>query len=146
MSAPSRTPTPESPSSLDVAVRNLLDQLAAETARAGTMVRSGEIDSLHEVLDARDTMLAALEGVTRVLTPPQGVTAIGQHTPESTRTELLAMATNLQRANVQLMRGVQRETDRLAASISAIDRPDAVKSAYNGGSRPELSVRLDLVR
>ena len=146
MSAPRRAQAPESPSSLDVAVRNLLDQLAAETARAGTMATTGDTDSLHEVLDARDTMLAALEGVTRVLTPPQGMTALGVHTPEFARAELLAMATNLQRANVQLMRGVQRETDRLSASIAAIDRPDNVKSAYSGGARPELSVRLDLVR
>jgi hypothetical protein len=121
--------------SLDDAARLLLTQLAAETRRAEQALETDGGDALYTILDARDRMLVALEGISGAL----GSMA----TPAQARAELVAMAAELQRANVALMQRVQGECDRLADAIAALDRPDGVAGAYGVAA---VTTHLDLMR
>jgi hypothetical protein len=120
---------------LDDAARLLLTQLAAETCRAEQALETDGGDALYTILDARDRMLVALEGISGAL----GSMA----TPAQARAELVAMAAELQRANVALMQRVQGECDRLAGAIAALDRPDGVAGAYGVAA---VTTHLDLMR
>jgi hypothetical protein len=120
---------------LDGAARTLLGRLAEETRRADEVLGADDVAGLLALLDARDAMLAALEGIGASLG------TMGQ--PAVARATLVAQASELQRANVVLMQRVQRECDRLSVAIVALERPDSVAGAY---ASPAPASRLNLRR
>lgn len=127
----------------DEVVGQLLASLALETERAGTLLGPAVAAPLVALLDARDSMLDALEGAIQAFTRTRAPHDLGTST--TIHAELVAWVAALQRANIQLLARVSAECDRLAAAISDADRPDDVASAYSnevadGGSQ------LDLVR
>ncbi len=120
---------------LDDAARTLLGQLAEQTRRADEVLGAEDVAGLLALLDARDTMLAALAGI------GAAIGRAGQ--PAAARDQLIAKTSELQRANVALMQRVQRECDRLAGAIAALDRPDSVAGAY---ASPLTTSHLNLRR
>jgi hypothetical protein len=133
------------PGSLDVAVRGLLGRLMLETHRANQLLHEGNVTELNALLETREEMLVALEGAAHAMQHADGQTSTRISSADSPKAEHVNMTTNLQRANLQLMRGAQREAVRLAAAIEAVGRPDAVGSAYRSTTK-EQTFCLNLTR
>ena len=127
----------------EVVADELLTLLALESERAGSLLGFADASPLIALLDVRDAMLDALEGATDAFTRAQAPHELTQST--TIRAELIARASALQQANIQLLARVRAECDRLAGAIADADRPDGVATAY-AGSGAEGIARLDLVR
>jgi hypothetical protein len=136
---------PDAPTSLDLSALALLDRLVLDTRAATDVAIKGEIDSLQGLLDARDAMLASLGEIAAILSNRNGPFNSRASVAEATRLELIAQASELQRANVKLMQSVSREAARLAASIATIDRGDTIEFAYRTAT-VERTTNLDLMR
>lgn len=124
-----------SAAALDGAARTLLDRLTDYTRRASDALGAEDVAGLFALLDARDAMLAALEKI--------GATTGRSGQPSAASAELIVQTSELQRANVTLMQRMQRECDRLAGTIAALDRPDSVAGAY---ATPARASHLNLRR
>jgi hypothetical protein len=111
-----------SAAALDGAALTLLDRLTDDTQRASDALGAEDVAGLFALLDARETMFAALRKI--------GVTAGRSGQASETRAELVRKTSELQHANVALMQRMKRECDRLASAIAALDRPDPVAGAY----------------
>ncbi|CAN5240867.1 hypothetical protein BH09GEM1_BH09GEM1_12420 [soil metagenome] len=137
---------PDAAASVNPTALQLVERLIERTRGAGESVLRGDVEALHDVLDARDAMLGSLEKIIAMLAA-NTAPLTARHGVESamTRIELLAQASVLQRANVQLMRTVRWEAARLETSIAGVKRRDTVGVAY-GAAGSASATGLDLVR
>ena len=125
----------------DVA-RDLLIRLLEETERARAPQVAANIEAFDKVLADRGEMLEALErSVQALATASMKARSAGN---PSARASLLELASELERANAQLVDSVRVERDLIAAALAAADRPDAIATRY-AGPVPELP-QFDLVR
>lgn len=109
-------------------VKSLLMRLLDETERARDQKILTQAEEFDTLLDSRSELLEELE---------RSVHALAQASDYATRTRaltsresLIALASELARANTMLMDSARAEQAVLAAAIAAADRPDAVASRY----------------
>lgn len=131
---------------LDMAALELIERLIAGTRRASEPTPSGELASLHELLDARDSMLASLGTITEAFAASDLLSLSRHEIPvaSSTRLELLARVNEFQRANTRLLRAVGQDAARLKASMLRLEHGDSVGLAYH--AEPPGVSNLNLMR